>query len=117
MRATFPDFIRSCWLQMVAALRVQGAAIPVIGPRETVQAIRDRRASIARYGDGELEIMIGRGIYFQEYDPELARRLRTVLRSAAPQFLVGIPNFDARGAQALDVGHLSSAYDELVQKK
>lgn len=95
MRATFPDFIRSCWLQTLAALRVQGAPIRVIGERETLQAIRERRASIARNGDGELQIMIGRGIYFQEYDPELARRLRTILRSATPQFLVGIPNFDA----------------------
>lgn len=95
MRATFPDFIRSCWWQMLAALRVRGAPIRVIGERETLEAIRDRRASIARNGDGELEIMIGRGIYFQEYDPELARRLRMILRSATRQFLVGIPNFDA----------------------
>ncbi len=95
MRATFPDFARSVWLQSLAALRVPGVPVRVIGERETLQTIRDRRASIARNGDGELEIMIGRGIYFQEYHPELARRLRAILRAATPQFLVGIPNFDA----------------------
>jgi len=79
----------------LAALRIPGAAFHVIPERETLEAIRERRASIARYGDGELEIMIGVGISFQEYDPELARRLRHILRSPRRDFLVGIPNFDA----------------------
>ncbi len=79
----------------LAALRIPGAALHVVGERETLQVIRDRRASIARYGDGEMEIMIGGGIHFQEYDPALARRLRGILREPRPNFLVGIPNFNA----------------------
>jgi hypothetical protein len=39
--------------------------------------------------------MIGRSISFQEYDPELARRLRAILRCASTQFMIGIPNFAA----------------------
>lgn len=95
MRTTFPDFVRGCGLQALAALRLKGVTVHVADERETLRALRERRASIARYGDGELEIMIGRGIYFQEYDPELAKRLRAILGSATPQFLVGIPNFAA----------------------
>lgn len=79
----------------LAALRIPGAPLRVAGERETLRAIRDRRASIARYGDGEMEIMIGGGIHFQEYDPELARRLRGILREPRPSFLIGIPHFDA----------------------
>jgi glycosyltransferase family protein len=82
-------------LQALAALRLPGAPLRVADERTTLRTLRDRRASLARYGDGELEIMIGRGINFQEYDAELARRLRTILRAATAQFLVGIPNFPA----------------------
>ena len=39
-------------------------------------------------------IMIGYGIYFQEYDPVLARRLREIIRCPSQQFLVGLPPFD-----------------------
>jgi hypothetical protein len=94
-RVTLPDFARSFGLQTLAALRIPGAPIRVVDEWATLRDLRDRRASLARYGDGELEIMIGRGISFQEYDPELARRLRAILRSAKPEFMIGIPNFAA----------------------
>ena len=81
-------------VRALAALRIPGAGTAVAGEWETLNIIRERRASIARYGDGELEIMIGGGIYFQEHDPELARRLRSILRSPRENFLIGIPNFD-----------------------
>lgn len=101
-QTTFPDFVHSCWLQTLAALRVTGVSVRVAGERETLLVLRERRASIARYGDGELEIMIGRGIYFQEYDPKLAKRLRAILGLAAPRFLVGIPNFEALQIKSRD---------------
>jgi len=89
------ELARHYGTRALAALHIPGAALRVIPERETLEAIRERRASIARYGDGELEIMIGVGISFQEYDPELARRLRFILRAPRRDFLVGIPNFDA----------------------
>lgn len=82
-------------VRALAAFRIPGAGMRVIGERETLHALRERKASIARFGDGELEIMIGGGILFQEYDAELARRLRRILRSPRADFLVGIPNFNA----------------------
>jgi glycosyltransferase family protein len=94
-RTTALDLLLNFGTRALAALRIPGALLRVIGEMETLEAIRKRRASIARYGDGELEIMIGGGIHFQEYDPELARRLRRILRSPRPDFLIGIPNFDA----------------------
>lgn len=89
------EMLQNYGTRALAALRIPGAPLRVIGEVETLATLRERRASIARYGDGELEIMIGGGIYFQEYDPELARRLRMILRSPRPNFLIGIPNFDA----------------------
>ena len=95
MRATPLDFLRSCGLQALAALGREGPPFHVADERATLRAIRECRSSLARYGDGELEIMIGRGIHFQEYDPELAHRLRIILRAPSPQFVVGLPNFGA----------------------
>ena len=94
-RVAFPDFVRGCGLQALAALRIPGAPLRVINEWATLRALRERGASLARYGDGELEIMLGHDIYFQEYDPQLARRLRQILRAASEKFLVGIPNFPA----------------------
>ncbi|MDR3400933.1 MAG: GT-D fold domain-containing glycosyltransferase [Chthoniobacter sp.] len=89
------EMLQNYGTRALAALRIPGADLRVIGERETLEVIRERRASMARYGDGELEIMIGGGIYFQEQDPELARRLRRILRAPRRDFLVGIPNFEA----------------------
>jgi glycosyltransferase family protein len=94
-RVALPDLVRSVGLQALAALGIHGAPLRVVGERETLRALCERRASLARYGDGELEIMIGRDIHFQEYHPRLARRLREVLQAASRKFLVGVPNFDA----------------------
>lgn len=91
----FREMLQNYSTRALAALRIPGAPLQVVGEAETLAAIREHRGSIARYGDGELEIMIGGGIYFQEQDPELARRLRAILRSPRPDFLIGIPNFDA----------------------
>jgi len=92
-RVTLSDSLRGCALQALAAVRFSGAPLSVVDERATLDALRERRASLARYGDGELEIMIGRDISCQEYDPKLAQRLRAILRVPTPEFLVGIPNF------------------------
>ena len=95
MRTISLERLRNYRTRALAALRIPGAPLHVISELETLQAIRERRASIARYGDGELEIMIGGAIHFQEQDPELARRLRCILREPRSNFLIGIPNFEA----------------------
>jgi hypothetical protein len=91
---TLSDSVRSFWWQGLAALHFPGAKFKVRTEWDTLRAIAERRASIARYGDGELMIMLGYGIYFQEYDPELAGRLRQIVRRPRPDFLVGLPPFE-----------------------
>lgn len=66
---------------------------PIVKSKEeTLDAILCRGCSIARLGDGEFLLALGRSIPFQDYSPELARRLRQVLASDNPRLLVGIPN-------------------------
>ncbi len=81
-------------VRALAALRCPGASTAVVPELETLKAIQAHRASLARFGDGELEIMIGGDTYFQSFDQALARRLRAILRAPDKTFFVGIPNFN-----------------------
>ena len=63
-----------------------------MGEWETLREIVAKRRSIARGGDGEWKIAHGASIKSQDADPELARRIREVLRSDDERLLVGIPN-------------------------
>lgn len=45
----------------------------------TLEAIVANNYSVSRYGDGEIEICTGGGIYFQEYDARLSQCLRDIL--------------------------------------
>lgn len=88
------DRIQSYFIQARAALRLPGRDFHIEDEWATLHAIRDRRASMARFGDGELMLMLGHGIYFQEYDRELASRLRSIIRQPTKNFLIGLPPFD-----------------------
>ena len=78
----------------MAALHVPGGRLTVHDEADTVRHIAANRASIARFGDGELMLMLGYGIYFQEYDRELAARLLEIVQNPRPDFLVCLPRFD-----------------------
>ena len=62
----------------------------VVGMSETIAAIKERRASIARYGDGEFDIIFGRTQGFQRRDFVLSNRLKEVLEKndVSDRFLV-----------------------------
>lgn len=56
----------------------------------SVQAILDSNKSVSRFGDGEFNLILGNSIGFQEYDPELSRRLKEVLMTKDEGMLIGI---------------------------
>ena len=53
--------------------------VNVMGILETLEYVRDKRISVARFGDGEIKQMCEVSIGYQEYDEELARRLKQVI--------------------------------------
>ncbi|WP_321391988.1 GT-D fold domain-containing glycosyltransferase [uncultured Desulfuromusa sp.] len=57
---------------------------------ETVKSIVKNRSSIGRFGDGELNMCIGRNKSFQKYDKRLVDRLKEILMVEEDNFLVGI---------------------------
>jgi hypothetical protein len=71
----------------------------VLAERETLEAILTGR-SIARYGDGELRVALGRKCVSQEADANLARELKAILADEQGGLLVGIPNINSRTPKA-----------------
>lgn len=59
-------------------------------PEETINLLKNTSASIARFGDGELDLIEGKSIPYQEYDPELSAKLKQVLTSRLPHLAIGI---------------------------
>ena len=64
----------------------------ILSVEETIDLIVANRYSISRFGDGEMDIIRGGSIIFQRFDPQLATRLREVLRSRVPGLLIAIPS-------------------------
>lgn len=60
--------------------------------QETVNEILHNNKSIVRFGDDVFDLLLGIGLYFnnwrQTYNPSLAKRLKEVLASANPNLLV-----------------------------
>ncbi len=90
----FKDFPR--WLDNLKyeiADEIRTVRLPkVLNQFDSVKAILDSNKSVARFGDGEFNLILGNGIGFQEYDAELSRRLREILMTKDEGMLIGISN-------------------------
>lgn len=77
----------------------------VMDKQQTVDLLCKTKKSLARFGDGEIQIISGRGIPFQEYDENLANRMREVLLNNNDDLIVGInhwyfyPKYDPKDNQ------------------
>ena len=58
---------------------------------ETLRRLNDGACSISRFGDGEFNLLRGRGNGFCRYHAGLAERLREVLTVPVEGHVVGIP--------------------------
>ena len=66
----------------------------IISVDKTIDAIIQRKASIARYGDGEFDIIFGRTEGYQKQNLELSSRLKKILKKnhESNRFLVALPD-------------------------
>ncbi|MGP9693525.1 GT-D fold domain-containing glycosyltransferase [Brachybacterium sp. AOP25-B2-12] len=68
------------------------AGLRIRGIDESIELLLASPRSLARYGDGELSIVMGiDGPRFQSIEPELTRRLRQVLADSRDDLLIGLP--------------------------
>jgi glycosyltransferase family protein len=59
---------------------------------ETVDELINNNVSFCRFGDGELMLIEGQGIAFQDYNTDLQKRLKEVLASNNKEIYVGLPH-------------------------
>lgn len=64
----------------------------VLDSHKSITIIIDKRLSVARFGDGELMIIRGKGWGFQQYDKDLAKRLVEILKSDNSAVAICIPD-------------------------
>jgi len=65
----------------------------ILNTEETLKLLEKEKISFLRYGDGEIAIMQGHSIPFQEYDEKLAKRLKKLLRANKEGLKIGIPYY------------------------
>lgn len=67
--------------------------ITVLPILESLSFVQTHGASVARFGDGEVDIMMGHSIPYQDYDEILAGRLREILsRQSDEKLMVCLPD-------------------------
>lgn len=62
----------------------------IMSPEATAEYLKDNTVCFCRFGDGEISIMEGDSIAFQQYDAELARRLKEIIPKNEPGLKIGI---------------------------
>ncbi|HEU6113867.1 TPA: SP_1767 family glycosyltransferase [Streptococcus pneumoniae] len=88
-------------------------AIIVKDINQTLDYIIENQSSIIRFGDGEMDLMLGKSIPYQVYDENLASQLKEIISLQSDKKLViGLPNVFANrsnftsAAEAFWKGHL-----------
>lgn len=73
-------------------------AVNIMDMQETLKFVKNHRISIARFGDGEVDLMTGHSIPYQDYDEGLAKRLKEIITLPDNEkLLVCLPDvFDGR---------------------
>ncbi|HFU4203503.1 TPA: SP_1767 family glycosyltransferase [Streptococcus suis] len=67
--------------------------IRVLPILDSLRFIQENRASVARFGDGEIDVMTGHSIPYQDYDEDLAQALLEILHlQSSEDFLVCLPD-------------------------
>lgn len=73
-------------------LNIKNKGINVYSIEKTIDDVIKYKASLVRYGDGEMDIINGKSIKFQDYNPELANKLSQILKlESNNKLLIAIP--------------------------
>ena len=64
--------------------------LKILSSEDTLDEIIKKNRSISRFGDGEFELIFGKGIAFQKANKIISKKLKEVLKSKKKGFLIGI---------------------------
>lgn len=88
---TLKNIFKRVKLRLLCALAKPFLKKPkVMSAEQTIDYMKDNRVSLGRFGDGELALMTGGRITFQDKNDELSSKLLKV--KTTDRFLVAIPN-------------------------
>ena len=79
---------------MVQAIEKLGLAEPeerqisVLSIDQSLDYLLEKGASVVRFGDGEMDLIAGRSIVYQDFDPELSARLREIMSMESDEHLM-----------------------------
>jgi len=71
---------------------MKNSRIKILNIEESLVKIKEEKKSICRFGDGELDLINGKKIGFQEANPQLAKRLEQILKSNQDFCFIGVPD-------------------------
>jgi hypothetical protein len=89
----------------------------VVGEDATIDEVVKRNASIARYGDGEFNLIKGGNCVSQIADPGIRKELIGILTSQNTDCLVGIPNMTKESPKAANWLPRASTYSKHLDPK
>ena len=87
----FPADNPEVMVQAIEKLRLaepEERQISVFSIDQSLDYLLEKGASVVRFGDGEMDLIAGRGIVYQEYDPELSARLREIMSMESDERLM-----------------------------
>jgi glycosyltransferase family protein len=67
--------------------------VKIMTPKESVEYLSENIVSFCRFGDGEIALMNGESIAFQQYDSLLSKRLKEILKVEVKGLVIGINYF------------------------
>lgn len=67
--------------------------VRIMDKSQSLDYLINSDVALARYGDGELNTIMGGDIHFQKYDSNLRSRLIEILRSNYPGLAIGLPPY------------------------
>ena len=63
----------------------------ILSYEDSIEYIVKDKLSVSRFGDGEITLMSGLNIPFQDYSEELVQRLNSIIHTEEKGFAIGIP--------------------------
>lgn len=76
----------------------------IVNDLETSEVISSGKYSVCRFGDGEIDLMSGLDLKFQNYSQEISKRLKEIIQSENNGIMVCIPNvFSWNGLKHLTI--------------
>ena len=87
----FPADNPEVMVQAIEKLRLaepEERQISVLSIDQSLDYLLEKGASVVRFGDGEMDLVAGRSIVYQDFDPELSARLRGIMSMESDEHLM-----------------------------